>query len=307
MTTPRVKPAGWGVGEKLTSAQADQLDINITNSLDKTSAGDTLSGVVTLSGVGRIVPTRTDGADADTTYLVGTSNVLIRVTSAVTANRAYTLSATGAVTNDVVTIYCESSFTKSLTVKDQAAATLLTLGSNTTNSGTWATFIYIGGWRVLQSTPASTKGSHKLVDIASFGSTTGGVFIFTGNYVAAENLGVLAKTGTVVGDLYEIDLSIPYSHGANSEGSLRIGWSEDSTDFLNGAWLEAGTTARRVGYTATHPDDTSYVYSASAVVTVATVSTTVKFALQGKNNGANPYVATGQKYGGTIKVWRPTP
>lgn len=51
----RIKSAGWGVLEKFTSAQANQLDIDHANALDKTTAGDTLSGVVALAATGAIL------------------------------------------------------------------------------------------------------------------------------------------------------------------------------------------------------------------------------------------------------------
>jgi len=54
MAHGRVKPAGWGVNDKLTSAQINQLDINVSESLDKTAAGDTIAGQVGFSGGGNI-------------------------------------------------------------------------------------------------------------------------------------------------------------------------------------------------------------------------------------------------------------
>lgn len=51
MSFTRVNPSGWAVGDLFTSAQANQLDSNVSNSLDKSSAGDTLKGpVIILSG-----------------------------------------------------------------------------------------------------------------------------------------------------------------------------------------------------------------------------------------------------------------
>jgi len=54
MAHSRVKPGGWGVNEKLTSAQQNALDINVRDSLDKTSAGDTISGAVLLDATGSV-------------------------------------------------------------------------------------------------------------------------------------------------------------------------------------------------------------------------------------------------------------
>lgn len=54
MAHSRIKPAGWSTAEKLTSAQQSQLDINISESLDKTTAGDTIAGTVNFSGAGNV-------------------------------------------------------------------------------------------------------------------------------------------------------------------------------------------------------------------------------------------------------------
>ena len=57
MSFTRVKPAGWAVNEKLTSAQQNALDIDHANSVDKTIAGDTLSGVLTFGATGQLAGT----------------------------------------------------------------------------------------------------------------------------------------------------------------------------------------------------------------------------------------------------------
>lgn len=156
MTIARVKPSTWAVNDTLTSAEINAIDVTLTTALDKTVAGDTLSGAITLSGAGRVVPSVTLGSDANSTITVGGGNTVIRVTSAVTANRDYTLSATGAATNDVITIYAESSLAFTVTVKDQASATMFTIGNTDDSDGTWCSFIYVGGWRKFQSSQGST-------------------------------------------------------------------------------------------------------------------------------------------------------
>jgi hypothetical protein len=50
----RVNPGGWAQGGIFTSSQGNQLDLDHVNALDKTVAGDTLSGVVTLASTGQI-------------------------------------------------------------------------------------------------------------------------------------------------------------------------------------------------------------------------------------------------------------
>ena len=49
MSFSRVNPGGWGVGAKFTSSQANQLDIDHANALDKSGAGDTLSGFINIA------------------------------------------------------------------------------------------------------------------------------------------------------------------------------------------------------------------------------------------------------------------
>lgn len=157
MSISRVNVPGWGIGDEVTSAQMNGVDTNATYALDKRSGQtDTLESIVTLTGAGRLIPTVATGADANTTYQPGGGNLLIRVTSAVTANRNYTLGTTGVQAGDSITILAEASFvTYEITVKDQAAATIFTLGNLNTSDGQWASFVYTGSaWRLFKS-PAS--------------------------------------------------------------------------------------------------------------------------------------------------------
>src|SRR5262245_9088280 len=111
MSISRVNSIGWGVGEKLTSAQQNAVDINTTYAADKRAGQtDTIAALWTMSGVGRTVKTSVLGADANTNYQADGGNSIIRVTSAVTANRNYTLVSTNATDGDCIAIYCEPSF-----------------------------------------------------------------------------------------------------------------------------------------------------------------------------------------------------
>ncbi len=151
MTIARVNGPGWGSGDELTFTQANGLDLNGTYALDKRAANtDTLSSVVSLAGSGRVIDTIASGANADTTYVVDAANRVIQVTTSVGSDRAYTLSATGAVAGDQITIFCDAGFTRTITVKDQAAATMCLLGNAVTSHGHWATFIYSSGWRLFR-------------------------------------------------------------------------------------------------------------------------------------------------------------
>ena len=56
MSFTRVNPSGWAVGSTLTAAQQNQLDIDHAKALDKSVAGDTISGTVTLASGASIAP-----------------------------------------------------------------------------------------------------------------------------------------------------------------------------------------------------------------------------------------------------------
>lgn len=75
MTFARVNPGGWAVGAQLTSGQQNQLDIDHANALDKSAAGDTLLGVVTIGGGGAQIVANSANA-VESTFTSGiTTNV----------------------------------------------------------------------------------------------------------------------------------------------------------------------------------------------------------------------------------------
>lgn len=177
MTINRANPPGWGVGDKLTSAQENQVDINTTYALDKRSGQtDTLESIVSCVGAGRVIPTFSTGWNADTTVTAGGGNSVIYATGVLTADRIYTLSATGAQAGDTVTIInFDSSFL--VRVKDQSAVDLCRVGG----SGDFMsmTFVYTGaglglGWQIggarrpdLSVTTALSSGTY----VAPYGVT----------------------------------------------------------------------------------------------------------------------------------------
>lgn len=55
MTLGLTKPGGWGVNQKFRSSEATALDENTAKALDRTTAGDTLLGVVTLANTAALV------------------------------------------------------------------------------------------------------------------------------------------------------------------------------------------------------------------------------------------------------------
>ena len=154
MTISKVKAAGWGVGEVLTSTQISSVDANIENALDKRSGQtDTLASVVSCSGAGRIVPTLISGADADTTYLISGGNSIIRA-EALTAARTYQLSSTGAVTGDLITVMTEEASYTLRVVYGPGLSLAVYLSAGAVNASRWATFVYTGAtdeWMLLSS------------------------------------------------------------------------------------------------------------------------------------------------------------
>ncbi len=107
-------------------------------------------------------------------------------------------------TGDQITIYAEPSFvTYEITVKDQAAATMYTLGNLSTSDGQWATFIYVGGWRLFRSSGAGGVKHHKQA------FTSNGTFTVPANVfrLAVEGCGgggggTAGSTGTTTTNQY---------------------------------------------------------------------------------------------------------
>ncbi len=153
MTFARIKTAGWAVNEQVSSAQLNALDIDHKNALDKTSAGDTLSGVVQLSGSGRIVGISAAGADMDGTYSPVQQGV-VYLDNTITADRVYTLITAGAHVTDRIVFRALASMSGShlVTVKDDAGTALITLGTGVQADATWAEFVYLAShWRLIAS------------------------------------------------------------------------------------------------------------------------------------------------------------
>jgi hypothetical protein len=175
MSISRVYPATWGVGDKLTSSQMNQVDANVTNALDKRSGQtDTLQSVVTESGAGRLLPSVVTGADADTTYHVGDGCRVIRLTSAITAPRAYTLSATGAQNGDRIKIIADATLTQVVTIKDQGGTSIFVVSNDgTTGDGTWVGCEYLGGWLVVEQSQGTRNRSQLFTASGTFVVPTG--------------------------------------------------------------------------------------------------------------------------------------
>lgn len=73
MSFSRVNPGGWATGAILTSTQQNQLDIDHANSVDKTVAGDTISGLLGLTSTAAIVAGISSGAQGMSGAVTGGS------------------------------------------------------------------------------------------------------------------------------------------------------------------------------------------------------------------------------------------
>jgi hypothetical protein len=146
MSHAKVKPAGWGSGDELTHAEISQLDTNVSESLDKTSAGDTIEGAITLSGAGRFIAAEYAATDANETYVVTDARRAIYV-SGLTASRNKTLSNTGATAGDTIIFRASSSLAYPCVIKNHGGTTIFTLGTD----GAYASFVHRGGNWELQS------------------------------------------------------------------------------------------------------------------------------------------------------------
>lgn len=93
MAFSRINSGGWSTGQKLTSAQITALDIDHANALDKTTAGDTLSGAIAMSastarinvsGSAQINANNANAINANASAGI-TANALASIESTVTA------------------------------------------------------------------------------------------------------------------------------------------------------------------------------------------------------------------------------
>jgi hypothetical protein len=63
----------WAVGDNVTSAQMNAVAINLSNALDKTTAGDTLSGVVNIAASGQIAANFAAGVQSNAPAAIRTN------------------------------------------------------------------------------------------------------------------------------------------------------------------------------------------------------------------------------------------
>lgn len=205
---------GWGVGEKLTSAQMNAVDLNVTNALDKRAGQtDTLSALITLAGAGRIVQAPFVGPNANTTFLPSGANRSVVLTSSITADRTYTLSHTDAVDGDTILFYSDGTFTHTVTIKD-GVTTIGGIGAAAATGASWAEFVYRSGGWVQQRT---TSGI--IAVISDF--TASASFTFPANalgYAIFEGCGGGGGGG---GGCVGVGFTTPSPGGGGGGGALR--------------------------------------------------------------------------------------
>ena len=127
MAFTRAKPSGYSSGDKMTSTEANTIDVNAASALDaRAGFTATLASVVTETDAGRLVPSVKVTTDGNATYTVADGIRRIDATT-LTANREYTLSNTGAVLGDRVSVR-NKSLTYTVTIRNAAATSLLVLG-----------------------------------------------------------------------------------------------------------------------------------------------------------------------------------
>lgn len=161
MSISRAYASAWGVGESLTSAQMNAVDLNATYALDKRAGqGDILECVVVSAGAGRIISSVQTGPNADATWHPNGGNMIVRVPT-LTAARSYTLGHSGATGGDRLSFYVEgtgASPSGYVDIKNNVGTGLFRLGMVRTGTGCSeyaegdnADFIFVGsGWQLMK-------------------------------------------------------------------------------------------------------------------------------------------------------------
>ena len=104
---------------------------------------------VTLSGAAHIRKRVTNGGDADATYNVSVSDIVRVPASTLSANRAYTIGATGAGEGSCMRVYSgDSGFT--VFVRRVDTSLMASLKNNSASAQDWVDLVYTGGrWEVI--------------------------------------------------------------------------------------------------------------------------------------------------------------
>ena len=150
MAFPRVKLGGWALLEKLTSSQVTQLDTNVSNAFDiRASQTNSIASVSSFTGAGRLLKSLAYGPNSSVTITAGTASGY-RVT-ALTADRVYALSNTGALLSDEITFVIDSGVAGyNVSIRNAADEEIFLLGNTDTADGAAVTVYFDGtAWRAL--------------------------------------------------------------------------------------------------------------------------------------------------------------
>lgn len=188
MTILRINVIGWGIGDMLTSAQANGLDLNGTYALDKrVGQTDSLQSVVHLTGAGRFYQAANTAPNADSTFSVDGQTLVFRITSSLTALRNYTLSNTNAQNGDRIIFYCDPAAMPAfdVNIKNAAATTLITLGP--TGAAESAEFQFVGGAWILMRRAGVLRRMRQVFTAAGVGGfLAAGTWTKTANFVGTH-------------------------------------------------------------------------------------------------------------------------
>lgn len=107
MSIQRTYSSGWSIGEKLTSAQHNALDIGTTYPIDKRAGQlEVFASMLVATGAGRVLDTVATGPDATCTFHMLAGNSIVRVPT-LTSARSYMLGVSGATGGDRMLFYVE--------------------------------------------------------------------------------------------------------------------------------------------------------------------------------------------------------
>lgn len=201
------------------------------------------------------------GANANTSYALSAAR-LIYLDNTITADRTYTLSATGAVDGDVMEIVALPSFStaRTLTVNDNLGAAIARIGrSFTVGTSRSAKFVYLGAqWRLL----SSERNSIAVVDAGGVGSIASGALSAT---VITDIPGYTASLTCVAGDVLIVNMALAVTWDNTQSGTIYASVVDGgvTTNVASATYhiYDASNTARMFSYCVT------YVVTNSGTVT----------------------------------------
>lgn len=173
------RPGGtWtDVADTLNETDLEDFETKMVQAPNFTGGGTYApSSIINVFGSGisgRIAHKTAIATDSDRSYAMSDAVTLVKMTSAMTADRVYTLSATGAADGDVISFWAAPSCVQAGTIKF-GSTTLWIVGRAQTDSSAsspWAQFIYDGAtsaWRLLSRAPYQGFRYERLTSSGNF-------------------------------------------------------------------------------------------------------------------------------------------